>query len=156
MLQGKGYTKAVDWWSFGSLVYEMLSGLVCYFSPTTIFFKNKFLSFYYSASILLARCARDVSPHHQGEVVILQCFLPRLAGAARNAPREGPRKATHWHRSNEVTSFLQGNWLDSSVPKEDHPIIRPSSGRLFIFVSYYFPYFHFPFSFRKEPMMWAR
>jgi serine/threonine protein kinase len=27
MLQGKPYTKAVDWWSFGILVYEMLCGI---------------------------------------------------------------------------------------------------------------------------------
>lgn len=27
VLQGKDYGKAVDWWSFGSLIYEMLTGL---------------------------------------------------------------------------------------------------------------------------------
>jgi len=27
MISGKGYGKAVDWWSFGSLIYEMLTGL---------------------------------------------------------------------------------------------------------------------------------
>eukprot|EP01126_Amoeba_proteus_P002874 TRINITY_DN10931_c0_g1_i3.p1 TRINITY_DN10931_c0_g1~~TRINITY_DN10931_c0_g1_i3.p1 ORF type:complete len:296 (-),score=57.79 TRINITY_DN10931_c0_g1_i3:196-1083(-) len=27
ILEGKGYTKAVDWWSFGTLMYEMLTGL---------------------------------------------------------------------------------------------------------------------------------
>jgi len=27
VLEGKGYTKAVDWWSFGTLMYEMLTGL---------------------------------------------------------------------------------------------------------------------------------
>ncbi|KAM9959051.1 hypothetical protein ACTFIR_000102 [Dictyostelium discoideum] len=32
VLLGKGYGKAVDWWSFGTLVYEMLSGLPPFYS----------------------------------------------------------------------------------------------------------------------------
>jgi len=32
VLEGKGYTKAVDWWSFGTLMYEMLTGLPPYYS----------------------------------------------------------------------------------------------------------------------------
>jgi len=32
VLKGQGYTKAVDWWSFASLVYEMLTGLPPFYS----------------------------------------------------------------------------------------------------------------------------
>lgn len=36
ILAGRGYTKAVDWWALGILVFEMLSGNVCNLSSTNL------------------------------------------------------------------------------------------------------------------------
>lgn len=38
IIGGKGHTKAVDFWSLGLLMYEMLSGI----NPFKVRFKNKF------------------------------------------------------------------------------------------------------------------
>ncbi len=31
VLRGEGYGRAVDWWSLGTIIYELLTGLVCFF-----------------------------------------------------------------------------------------------------------------------------
>lgn len=51
ILQGKGYSREVDWWALGTFLYEMLEGLVSF-----IFFLFYFFCFCFnlksSASIL--------------------------------------------------------------------------------------------------------
>jgi RAC serine/threonine-protein kinase len=43
ILQGKSYGKAVDWWSFGTLMYEMLTGLPPFYSQDVQDMYNKIM-----------------------------------------------------------------------------------------------------------------
>ena len=44
LLLGQGYTKTVDWWTLGVLLYEMLTGLPPYYDENTNEMYRKFLS----------------------------------------------------------------------------------------------------------------
>ncbi|KAL6080430.1 PHprotein kinase domain containing protein [Balamuthia mandrillaris] len=44
VLEGKGYGKEVDWWSFGTLVYEMLTGLPPFYSEDVQLMYSKIMN----------------------------------------------------------------------------------------------------------------
>eukprot|EP01101_Sappina_pedata_P008536 TRINITY_DN4759_c0_g1_i2.p2 TRINITY_DN4759_c0_g1~~TRINITY_DN4759_c0_g1_i2.p2 ORF type:complete len:381 (-),score=170.56 TRINITY_DN4759_c0_g1_i2:125-1267(-) len=44
VLEGNGYGKEVDWWSFGTLVYEMLNGLPPFYAPDVQQMYSKIMS----------------------------------------------------------------------------------------------------------------
>jgi serine/threonine protein kinase len=41
VLRREPYTKAVDWWCLGSVLYEMLCARVCFKFPGLLFFNKK-------------------------------------------------------------------------------------------------------------------
>jgi serum/glucocorticoid-regulated kinase 2 len=44
VLIGKGYTKSVDWWTLGILLYEMIGGLPPFYDENTNTMYNKILN----------------------------------------------------------------------------------------------------------------
>jgi RAC serine/threonine-protein kinase len=56
VLLGQGYGKAVDWWSFGSLLFEMLTGLVCFFFSLLLFLHS-----HHSILKMCKRCTGELS-----------------------------------------------------------------------------------------------
>jgi len=65
VLEGKGYGKEVDWWSFGTLMFEMFTGLV---RPPFILLPMRVrisLNLALAAALLQRRCAADVLQDNQ-------------------------------------------------------------------------------------------
>ncbi|KAF2864473.1 Pkinase-domain-containing protein [Piedraia hortae CBS 480.64] len=62
LLHGQGYTKAVDWWTLGVLVYEMLTGLPPFYDENTNEMYRKILSepLRFPSSEIVPPSARDL------------------------------------------------------------------------------------------------
>jgi len=60
VLEGKGYTKAVDWWSFGTLVYEMLTGLPPFYSEDVQEMYSKIMTADLEFPSFMSQEARDL------------------------------------------------------------------------------------------------
>jgi len=60
VLEGKGYGKAVDWWSFGTLMYEMLTGLPPFYSEDVQTMYTKILTAELRIPARISADARDL------------------------------------------------------------------------------------------------
>jgi len=60
VLEGKGYTKAVDWWSFGTLLYEMLTGLPPFYSEDVQEMYSKIMTADLEFHAIIGPDARDL------------------------------------------------------------------------------------------------
>lgn len=71
VLKGHGHGIAVDWWSLGTLLFEMMTGLVCLILNSSIFVcfvTNKHIP----ASILCTKCECNVSKNSKWRAEIPQ------------------------------------------------------------------------------------
>ena len=62
LLHGQGYTKAVDWWTLGVLLYEMLTGLPPFYDENTNEMYRKILSdpLHFPGPEIVPPAARDL------------------------------------------------------------------------------------------------
>jgi len=60
VLRGQGHGHAVDWWSLGTLIYEMLTGLPPFYSKNINFMYKKILSSELTFPSYISEDARDL------------------------------------------------------------------------------------------------
>eukprot|EP00178_Gracilaria_changii_P000286 TRINITY_DN10345_c0_g2_i1.p1 TRINITY_DN10345_c0_g2~~TRINITY_DN10345_c0_g2_i1.p1 ORF type:complete len:245 (+),score=36.91 TRINITY_DN10345_c0_g2_i1:359-1093(+) len=109
VLKGKGYGKAVDWWSFGSLIYEMLTGLPPFYSQDVQEMYKK----------IMTDKLRFPSSMSENTVAILEALLTRDANERLKEPA----------KIKQHPFFKSINWDDLAAKKTTPPYIPAVKGK---------------------------
>ncbi|KAJ2776847.1 Serine/threonine-protein kinase [Coemansia javaensis] len=107
LLQGRGYTKTVDWWTFGVLLYEMLTGLPPFYDE--------------NVNEMYRRILED-------ELVFPDDMGNRAKSLLRGLLQRDPRRRLGNNGAAEIKSqpfFAEINW-DYLIGKQYEPPFKPS------------------------------
>lgn len=105
VLKGEGYGRAVDWWSLGTIIYELLTGLPPFYSENTVHMQDKILN----APLLLPD---HLSPSAKDLLVKL------LNRDARLRLGSGPTDAAELRNH---PFFMHTDWLNMLLKRVEPP-----------------------------------
>lgn len=107
IIKSKGYTKAVDWWAFGVLVYEMIAGHPPFFADEPIQIYERIVAGHYKFTPFFTAEAKDLVRN------LLQADLTRRFGNLKNGTND--IKQHKW--------FSSVNWVATFKREVTAPII---------------------------------
>eukprot|EP01090_Pellita_catalonica_P009231 TRINITY_DN2028_c0_g1_i6.p1 TRINITY_DN2028_c0_g1~~TRINITY_DN2028_c0_g1_i6.p1 ORF type:complete len:402 (+),score=54.88 TRINITY_DN2028_c0_g1_i6:970-2175(+) len=86
VLEGKGYGKEVDWWSFGTLMYEMLTGLPPFYSDDVQLMYSKIMNSTLNLKKSISPDARSLLsqvgvPYFDNQFAVLNYYLVACTGS---------------------------------------------------------------------------
>ncbi|KAF6768313.1 hypothetical protein AHF37_06611 [Paragonimus kellicotti] len=109
VIKSKGYTKAVDWWAFGVLIFEMIAGHPPFYADEPIQIYEKIVACNYRFTTSFNSDAKDLVRN------LLQTDLTRRYGNLKNGTND--IKLHKW--------FSSVNWLSIFHRELPAPIIPP-------------------------------
>jgi serum/glucocorticoid-regulated kinase 2 len=120
LLLGHGYTKTVDWWTLGVLLYEMLTGLPPFYDENTNEMYRKILQepLHFPGPEIVPAAAKD----------LLQKLLDRNPERRLGAGGAAEIKAHHFFAGIDWRKLLQRKYEPSFKPSvvsaDDPPVIH--------------------------------
>lgn len=117
LLTGAGYTKAVDWWTLGVLLYEMLTGLPPFYDENTNDMYRKILTepLHFPGPEIVPPAARD----------LLTRLLDRNAEKRLGAKGAAEIKAHYFFHSIDWRKLLERKYEPSFKPNVVCQVPRP-------------------------------
>jgi serine/threonine protein kinase len=106
LLHGKGYTKTVDWWTLGVLLYEMLCGLPPFYDENVNIMYHKIL---YDP----LRFPDDIDPKAKSILTAVSrtIFFADMV-VAQSRTRETVRQ--RWRTGDQISSILRKHRLEET------------------------------------------